>query len=330
MTALPPAFTIGSTTALPGAMAAGALDVPARGGGPGASVPFTIVHGASVGPVLALVAGVHGFEYAPILALQRMRHAIDPARLRGTVVMVHVANLPSFLGRTVYYSPVDGQNLNRVFPGRPDGTLSERIADVITREIVARATHLVDLHGGDGNESLRPYAYWITTGDPSVAEASRALALAFGLDRIVVDNERPTDAAKSLYLSNTAITRGKPAITTEAGGLGQTDPSAVALIERGVSGVLRHLGMRDEGPLPLAAPVWITRNAVLRASATGLFFPAVECGQTVTESAPIGHITDLHGHVLERISAPFGGEVMYVVRTPPITAGEPVGMIGAA
>lgn len=329
MTALPPAFTIGSTTALPGATASGAIDVPAREGGPSSSVPFTIVHGASEGPTLALVAGVHGFEYAPILALQRMRHAIDPALLRGTVIMVHVANLPSFLGRTVYYSPVDGQNLNRVFPGRPDGTLSEQIADVITREIVARATHLLDLHGGDGNESLRPYAYWITTGDPAVAEASRALALAFGLDRIVVDNERPTDAARSLYLSNTAITRGKPAITTEAGGLGQTDPSAVALIERGVSGVLRHLGMRDEGPLPLASPVWITRNVVLRASATGLFYPAVECGQTVAASAPIGHITDLHGHELERIHAPFGGEVMYIVRTPPITAGEPVGMIGS-
>jgi uncharacterized protein len=328
MPALPPAFTIRSTTAQPGATASGALDVPARAGDPGSFVPFTIIHGAIDGPVLALVAGVHGFEYAPILALQRLRRAIDPARLRGTVVMVHAANVPSFLGRTIYYSPVDGQNLNRVFPGRPDGTLSERIADAITREVVARATHLVDLHGGDGNESLRAYAYWITTGDSAVAEASRALALAFGLDRIVVDSERPTDAAASLYLSNTAITRGTPAITTETGGLGQTDASAIALVERGVSGVLRHLGMRDEGPPPLAEPIWITRSVVLRAGATGLFFPGVECGDTVEASASIGHITDFHGHVLERITAPFGGEVLYVVRTPPINKGEPLGMIG--
>ena len=329
MTALPAAFTIGSTTAPPGAIASGALDIPARGAAPGASVPFTIVHGVSEGPVLALVAGVHGFEYAPILALQRLRFAIDPAALRGTVIMVHVANMPSFLGRTIYYSPVDRQNLNRVFPGRPDGTLSERIAEAITREIVARATHLVDLHGGDGNESLRPYAYWITTGDPSVVEASRALALAFGLDRIVVDHERPTDAAASLYLSNTAMTRGRPAITTEVGGLGSASDAEIALVERGVSGVLRHLGMRDEGPLPLASPVWITRNVVMRASATGLFLPAVECGQTIAASAPIGRIADFHGRVLEEFTAPFGGEVLYIVRTPPISAGEPIGMIGA-
>lgn len=69
-----------------------------------------------------------------------------------------MANMPSYLGRTIYYSPVDHKNLNRVFPGKADGTLSERIADVITREVIDRATHVIDIHCGDGNESLRPYA----------------------------------------------------------------------------------------------------------------------------------------------------------------------------
>ena len=73
--------------------------------------------GAKPGPVLALIAGNHGYEYPPILALQRLRTEIDSARLAGTVVMVHVANMPSFLGRTVYFSPVDGKNLNRCYPG---------------------------------------------------------------------------------------------------------------------------------------------------------------------------------------------------------------------
>src|SRR5262249_42231781 len=146
MTASP--FTLGSITVEPGWMGSGALDVPARGTGPSSFVPFTVIHGAAPGPILALVAGVHGLEYIPSLALQRLRDAIDPATLRGTVLMVHAANVPSFLGRTIYYSPVDGQNLNRVFPGNASGTLSERIAEVITREIIARATHVIDLHGG--------------------------------------------------------------------------------------------------------------------------------------------------------------------------------------
>jgi hypothetical protein len=216
-----------------------------------------------------------------------------------------------------------------VFPGKTDGTLSERIAEVLTREIIGRATHVVDLHCGDGNESLRPYTYWITTGDPKVAEAGKAMALAFGLDRIVVDGARPTDPAASIYLSNTAITRGKPAITTETGGMAVVDNDSVALIERGVAGLLRHLAMRADGPAPVASPVWIVRNEVLRAGFTGLFHPAVTKAQAVTTGTIIGHITDFHGAKVEGVKAPFDGEILYVIGTPPVSKGEPVAMIGA-
>jgi hypothetical protein len=307
----------------------GTFVVTARAGDSGTTIPFSILHGTAPGPTLALTAGVHGMEYIPILGLQRLRASIDPGPLRGTILMVHVANMPSFLGRTIYYSPIDGKNLNRVFPGKSDGTISERIAEVITREIVARATHLVDLHGGDGNESLRPYSYWITTGDAKVAEGSRALALAFGLSHIVVDDERPKDPAASMYLSNTAITRGKPAITTETGCLGQSDQASLDLVERGVTGVLRHLGMRADGPPALETPHWLKRNVVLRASATGIFHPAVHRKDPVITGARIGRITDFHGNVLEEIVSPFEGEIMYVVDTPPINNGEPVAMVSS-
>jgi len=321
-------FTIGSVSAAPGTVAGGTIEVAARPGDTGTTIPFTIIHGASSGPILLLVAGTHGMEYVPIITLQRMRAAIDPKTLRGTVLMVHVANMPSFLGRTIYYSPVDGKNLNRVFPGKTDGTLSERAADVITREFITRATHVVDLHCGDGNEALRPYSYWITTGDPKVAEAGKAMALAFGLDHIVVDGARPTDPAASLYLSNTAITRGKPAITTETGGMARVDEASIGMIERGVAGLLRHLGMRTTGPPAMTSPVWIATNEVLRAGVSGIFYAAVEPGKTVTKGARIGRITDFHGRTLEEIVAPFDGELLYVIGTPPISKGEPVAMIG--
>ena len=197
------AFTVGPVTAPPGAIAAGTIQVAARAGDAGTTIPITVINGASAGPVLALIAGTHGMEYVPIVALQRMRDTIDPKTLKGTIIMVHVANMPSFLGRTIYYSPIDGKNLNRVYPGKADGTISERIADTITRDVIARATHVIDLHCGDGNESLRPYSYWITTGEPKVAQAGREMALAFGLDHIVVDKERPTDpAASRLYVEH--------------------------------------------------------------------------------------------------------------------------------
>jgi predicted deacylase len=321
-------FTIGHVTAAPGTVASGVLPVAGHHGEAGTIVPISIVHGRTPGPVLLLTAGVHGMEYAPIVALQRMRESIDPATLRGTIVMVHVANMPSFLGRTIYYSPIDGKNLNRVFPGTASGTISDRIAEVITREVIAKATHVLDLHGGDGNESLRPYSYWVATGAPAVAEDSRAMALAFGLDHIVVDYDRPTNPAESMYLSNTAITRGKPAVTTECGCLGEVSDDAIALIERGVAGVMRHLGMHDSGPPPVAKPMWVIKDRVLRASATGIFIPAVRREQHVRQGALIGKITDFHGHVLEEIPAPFDGEVLYVIATPPVSEGEPIAMVG--
>jgi predicted deacylase len=321
-------FTVGGVTAQPGTLVSGELAIAPAGGDSGTRVPFSIIHGTKPGPVLALIAGVHGQEYTPVLALQRLRTAIDPATLTGTVIMVHVANMPSYAARTIYYSPADRKNLNRVFPGRAEGTLSERIAERITREVIERATHLVDIHSGDGNESLRPYVYWITTGPPAVAEMGRKMALASGFDHIVVDRGRPTDPAASIYLSNTAILRGKPALTVESGFLAVSDEASIARLERAVAGWLKLLGMRAAGPDPVEHPIWIDRSEVLTSKFTGIWYPAVERGHMVAEGTVIGRVTDFFGKTLQEIRAPFAGQVLYVVGTPAMNEGEPVGFIG--
>lgn len=318
--------TIGRVTARPGTTVSGEIQVSAPE--ITVAIPLTIVNGAKPGPVLALTAGVHGAEYPPILALQRIRRTVDPRQLSGTLVLVHVANMPSYLKRTIYYSPVDGKNLNRVFPGREDGTLSERIAYALTRNVIERADYVVDLHGGDANESLRPYSYWMTNGSPDVARRSKDLALAFGLDHIVIDRGRPTDPAASVYLSNTAITRGKPAITIESGALGMSDEESIARIERGIAGVMRHLKMRPDGPEPVAHPVWIGRSEVLTSPATGIFYWTVERGQTVAQGTMIGYVTDFFGATVAEIRAPFSGELLYVIGTPATSKGEPIAFIG--
>ncbi len=323
-------LTVGHVTAQPGAVASGELVVAPLRGEPGTTIPFTIINGARPGPVLALTAGVHGAEYPPLLALQRLRSSIDPTDLAGAVILVHVANMPSYLKRTIYYSPIDGKNLNRVFPGKADGTISDRIAYTLTRDVIDRADALVDLHCGDANESLRPYVYWETIGaPPDLAERGRELALAFGIDHIVVDRERPTDAKAALYLSNTAITRGKPAFSIESGGLGSTDEESIARIERGVAGVMRYLKMRSTGPGPVEHPVWLDPAVVLNSPVTGIFYPAVERGHTVAKDTLVGHVTDFFGKTLAQIRAPFAGEVLYVIATPAISQGEPVAFIGA-
>ncbi|UCF42080.1 MAG: succinylglutamate desuccinylase/aspartoacylase family protein [Gemmatimonadota bacterium] len=319
-------FTVGPVVAGPGQQASGYLEI-AAGVDEGTSIPVTVVHGAGPGPVLALIAGTHGYEYPPITALQQVRATLDPARLAGTVIMVHVANMPSFLGRTVYYSPVDGKNLNRVYPGRPDGTVSERIAHAITTEVIDRADYVIDLHCGDGNEALRPYTYWMITGDAELDAASRELAIAFGLDHIVIDRGRPDDAGASVYTANTGLTRGKPSITTETGQLGTNDAEWVALAERGVWNLLRHLRMMPGEVERPGAIVWLDRYEVLRSPVTGIFRPAVRDGYAVAEGGLIGTLVDFFGEPIEEVRAPFAGIVNYVVATPPVREGEPLGMV---
>ncbi len=323
-----PDFTVGSITAKAGETASGMIQIPAATD-EATTIPISVIHGSQPGPAFALIAGNHGYEYTSIVALQRLLTQIDPKRLSGTVIMVHVANMPSFLKRTIYYSPVDGKNLNRVYPGRIDGTVSERIAYQITREVIERADYVIDLHCGDGNESLRPYSYWdVNAGGPEVIEKSKQMALAFGMDHIVMDRERPTDRNRSLYCSTTATTRGKPAITTESGGLGMTDNESIARIEHGVINVMRFLKMIEGSPKMVEHPIFIDRNTVLRSDATGIFYPLAERGHAVAKGTLMGYVTDFFGKRIFDLRAPFGGTVLYILGTPPVSQGEPLAMIG--
>jgi predicted deacylase len=318
-------LTVGGVTAQAGEKASGYIEVP-QGSDAGTRIPVSVVHGAMPGPVLALVAGTHAYEYPPILALARVLAQLEPKRMRGSVVLVHIANPPTFWGRRIYYGP-DGKNLNRVYPGRADGTQSERIAFAITREVIDKATHLADLHCGDGNESLRPYSYWMVSGNEKVDAASREMALAFGLDHIVVDRERPSDPSKSAYTANTAILRGKPAVTAEMGGLGSADETAIAANVRGALSLVAHLGIQEAPSARVEKPLWIVRSEVLRAPVTGLWQPVVDQKDSVATGTLVGRISDPFGKILAEIRAPFAGEMLYVVATPPVEQGEPLGFV---
>ena len=144
------------------------------------AIPISIIRGEPGGPVLALIAGTHGYEYAPILALHRILERPELAQLSGTVMIVHIANPSSFFGRTIYFNPTDGMNLNRAYPGDPDGSESQRIAHAITTEVIEKADYLIDLHAGDGNEDLRPFTYMPEIGNEELDRRSRGLAVSSG------------------------------------------------------------------------------------------------------------------------------------------------------
>jgi len=311
-----------------GEKVSGFLDIPAAAD-PGTRIPVTIVTGMTSGPVLALVAGTHGSEPAPIVALQRVRAELNPAELSGTVILVHIANVPSFVHRTVYRGPWDQKNLNRVFPGHPQGSASERIAYAITSCVIDQCDALVDMHSGDANEALRPYSYWNKLGvDESVDARARDLALAFGLDHIVIDRGRPRERGASVFCANTAQVRGKPALTTEAGEVGVPTTEMIELNVQGAFRVMRHLGMLAGAPQMIQRPKWIEPSQVLTSPGTGTWHPAVRPDQHVERGALFGRLTDYFGDTIAEVRSPMDGVVLYVVASPAISEGEPLGMVG--
>jgi predicted deacylase len=320
-------FAVGTASAAPGQTARGAIEVPA-GSDAALSIPVIVVNGARPGPVLALLAGAHGTEYASIVALQQLAGTIDASTLSGTVIVVPLLNVPSFQRIVPHLNPVDGKNMNRMYPGRPDGTQTDRATDAITRLVVDKSDHLIDFHGGDIDENLRPYSYWQKTGRSAQDSASLAMVLAFGLDHIIITTGRPTDPKDSRYLENTATTRGKPSITVEAGRAGTVEPHDVAVLVNGTLSVMRHLKMLSGAATPVQSPVWIDRLADVASDQSGIFFPSVERGSYVAAGTTIGRITDYVGRPLTEVRASSAGVVLYVRAVPTVNKGDAVASVG--
>ena len=320
-------FTVGTATAAQGRKATGYLDVPA-GVDAALRIPVILFHGAWPGPVLAIVSGAHGTEYASILAVERLIERVDPTELSGTLILLPLVNVPSFEQKVPHVNPVDGKSMNRFYPGRPDGTQSERAAYVITKSVVDPSDYLIDLHGGDLDESLRPYTYWTKTGNAAQDNTSRDMALAFGLDHIIIVTDRPRESNASRYLDNTATARGKPSIAAEAGYAGRTDPEDVEALSRGCLSVMRQLKMLPGAPTYIEHPVWIENVRTVVSDATGIFHPSVSRGQYVEQGMKLGAVMDFFGKTVFEARSPAAGVVLYVCAVPSMKKGDTIANIG--
>lgn len=322
-------FSVGTATAARGQKVTGTIEVPAAGDA-ALSIPVAVVHGAKPGKVLALVSGAHGTEYASIIALERLIALLDPAEISGTVIIVPLVNIPSFEQKIAHVNPVDGKSMNRFYPGKMDGTQTERASFLITRQVVEPSDHLIDLHGGDIDESLRPYSYWTKTSNEKQNAISREMVLAFGLDHIIISTERPTDPAASRYLENTATTRGKPSITVEAGHAGTVEADDVNALVNGCLSVLRYLRMLPGSARFIEHPVWIEKVATVASEQTGIFYPLVRRGTYVERGMKLGYVTDYFGKTTFEAVAPVAGVVLFIRAVPSMTKGETVANIGVA
>jgi predicted deacylase len=321
------AFRVGSASATPGQKATGYLEVPA-GVDAGTNIPVVVVNGAKPGKVLALVSGAHGTEYVSIIAIEKLIAKLDPAELTGTVILVPLVNIASFEQKVPHVNPIDNKSMNRFYPGKADGTQTERASFLITKQVVDGCDYLIDYHGGDLDESLRPYAYWGPTGQPVQDHVSKEMVLAFGLDHIIIWSERPTDPNSTRYLDNTATVRGKPSIVVEAGHAGTVETDDVNLLVDGTLSTMRALKMLPGEPRFIENPVWIEKLSDVLADGPGIWYPLVKRGTYVSAGMKLGTITDYFGKVVAEPRAPVSGVVLHVNALPSLKKGDNIADLG--
>lgn len=206
-------------------------------------IPISVFRNGE-GPTALLTGANHGDEYEGPIALQSLAHDLSAEEVRGRVIIVPYMNYPAFrAARRI--SPVDGLNLNRIFPGKPDGTVTEKIADYFLKQLIPLADIVLDYHSGGKSLDFIPFAAAHVLEDKTQEAACIAAMEAFGAPYSMTLKEiDPT----GMY--DTAVEdAGKIFVSTELGGGGSATASSVGIARKGVENILRHAGILEGEPI---------------------------------------------------------------------------------
>jgi hypothetical protein len=291
-------------------------------------VPVGIVEGKNSGPTLAVLGAVHATEYAAHEGVVRFWESLNPDELSGKVYVVLAADVIALCSHTQYTNPIDGKNLNRVWPGKKDGTLTEVIAYTITQEVISKADAVIDSHGGEFDEAIDLFIITHASGNAELDQRTLDLAMALGMPFVEV-----TDAHGAVLGSGTgaaeAVKSGKPAVTLEAGGRGLPDERHISAVFNSLQNALRHLGMKPGKPvLWLGQPVKIDHGVILKSTQMGIYAPAVTVGDWMEQNDVFARVLDFDGSMLEEIRVPEAGVVLDVISARGIKANAFAGKIG--
>ncbi|SDL19196.1 N-alpha-acetyl-L-2,4-diaminobutyrate deacetylase [Modicisalibacter muralis] len=254
-------------------------------------IPLTVVNNGE-GPSALLTGGNHGDEYEGITALLKLANSLKAEDVHGRVIIVPMMNMPAAqAGRRT--SPMDGGNLNRSFPGDPDGSVTEQIADYFTRTLVPLVDVVLDLHSGGRTLDIVPFAASHLLDDKQQQRQALEGAKAFGAPTAMVMFE--LDAAR---LFDTAVeSQGKIFVATELGGGGTTTPERMVIAERGVRNFLIHYGLVDGELEPPAEPqVYVDMpdaSCYVQSEHTGLLELTLALGDTVSMGDVIARVYDM-------------------------------------
>jgi len=251
---------------------------------------FQLKNGA--GPTALITGGNHGDEYEGPIALFSLAVEAQIERIRGRVIVIPAMNYPAFCAAT-RVSPVDGHNLNRIFPGNPRGTVTEQIADYFTSTLLPLADFVLDIHSGGKTLDFVPLAAVHRLESQTQYDACFAAMRAIGAPYQLIMHSM---GVAGLYDSQ-AEAMGKVFVTTELGGGGTTTPASVEIAERGVRNFLIHAGILEEEPtLSQQTPILLdssVENSHVYSENAGLLRPLATLGEMVTKGQPLA---DVHEH----------------------------------
>lgn len=302
------------------------IEVPAGETDGATYIPLTVLKGDEPGPTVLMVAGVHGYEFASILAAQQLSVELDPTELTGTLLLVRAAHVPAFENRTPYVNPYDRKNLNRSFPGNPEGTQTERIAHALSTQIIPLADFVLDVHSGDGAEWLE--AFVGVYGGPLATDYTQALAFAEAMAfpnivRYQMMTQAQIDRGRSL--NRQAVAQGLPTVLVEIGQNGSRDEAHVQAIIDGLKRGLEVLGVLSEAPPVPDHPIqYFDNTQSVPVSLSGIWSPVIADGRFVEKGEILGTISSFDGNEEEVVAAPISGFGLYGLAGPPVRAGESV------
>ena len=324
-------ITMGGVDVEPGSRGVGCLTLPDFfADGQSVEIPFLVVNGTSAGPCLYVQVAQHGSEVQGLDAIRRLLEGLDEEGMAGTLVYC----LPNPLAfresaRATMFDPVPG-GMNRVWPGSPDGSPTERMAHAVWTELVSHADEVVDLH--TGGRRCPVWVFYEADGVSEKApretsERSAELARLFGAPLLYLETE-PYGGRKTLRAC--CVDAGKPAIVPELGGASYFDEEIVALVVRGLRNIMADMGMIPGGiELPPEQTVlrWTVdpREAGVFAGRGGVFLPSVGLGDLVAVGQEVGVVYSPRTfEVLERLVAPQDGYVFSVRENPVVNVGTRV------
>lgn len=311
---------VGTAVARPGEITRGRLVLAEYPDGEPVTSPVMIACGRPDGPVLWVQALIHGGEVVGPIAIQRFLAALDLGTLNGAIVALMSANS---LAMRAYSrnTPQDGVNLNRIFPGNPEGTLTEQLAARLLDVSSATADALLDLHSG-GELTITCHYTLFHDDDSAAGRESARLARCSGA--LNVWNSLEPSLSGCMFTHFTK--RGKPALIVERGGGARVEPEDIAAQVRAIRGVAQGLGMLPGEP-ERPARVRLGGNAVhLKCSRGGYFEPLVGPGDDVVAGQALGRIVNAYGDEVETTRCPAETAWVGSIRRPymPIYSGDQV------